>query len=165
MITKQTYALLALHVYAADPIEKKNKPLLPPNWDPIEEIEGSYGFACTVYRNTSTQEIVISYRGTDGAIDWLTNAGAIVNQEQQAAAVYAKVLKDYGTDAQGNVLNNITFTGHSLGGGLAGTMAVWFNRPGGCKNFCVNGLLAGNCLPSRKKRNDRKQRTHRQPAG
>jgi hypothetical protein len=36
---------------------------------------------------------------------------------------------------------------------------------GGCKNFCVNGLLAGNCRTSRKKRNDRKQRSYRQPAG
>lgn len=34
----------------------------------------------------------------------------------------------------------------------------------GCKNFCVNGQLAGNCCTSRKKRNDRKQRTDRQPA-
>jgi uncharacterized membrane protein YqhA len=31
----------------------------------------------------------------------------------------------------------------------------------GCKKFCVNGYLAGNCLPSRKKRNDRYQRTDR----
>jgi len=35
----------------------------------------------------------------------------------------------------------------------------------GCKKFCVNGYLAGNCRPSRKKRNDRHQRTDRQPAG
>jgi hypothetical protein len=30
---------------------------------------------------------------------------------------------------------------------------------GGCKKFCVNGLLAGNCRPSRKKRHDRNERT------
>ena len=35
----------------------------------------------------------------------------------------------------------------------------------GCKNFCVNGHLAGDCRFSRESRNDRKQRTDRQPAG
>lgn len=124
MITEQTYALLSLHVYEADPVEKINKPLLPPDWTPIEQIEGTYGFACAVYQNTTTQEIVISFRGTDGAVDWLTNAGLLVSQEKQAAAVYARILRDYGIDAQGNDLNNITFTGHSLGGGLAGTREI-----------------------------------------
>jgi len=39
------------------------------------------------------------------------------------------------------------------------------NEERGCQKFCVNGFLAGNCRPSRKKRNDRHQRTDRQPAG
>jgi len=34
----------------------------------------------------------------------------------------------------------------------------------GCKNFCVNGHLPGNCRPSREHLNDRKRRTDRQPA-
>jgi hypothetical protein len=34
-----------------------------------------------------------------------------------------------------------------------------------CPRFCVNGLMAGNCQSSPRKRNDRKQRTDRPPAG
>ena len=34
-----------------------------------------------------------------------------------------------------------------------------------CPRFCVNGLMAGNCLHLQRKRNDRKQRTDRPPAG
>ena len=36
---------------------------------------------------------------------------------------------------------------------------------GACPRFCVNGLMAGNCQSSQKKRNDRKQRTDRPPVG
>lgn len=36
----------------------------------------------------------------------------------------------------------------------------------GCKNFCVNGQLAGNCCtPMELQLNDRHERTDRQPAG
>lgn len=41
-------------------------------------------------------------------------------------------------------------------------------RPGvrGCKNFCVNGQMAGNCCTSNEmKKNDRYERIDRQPAG
>jgi superfamily I DNA and/or RNA helicase len=34
-----------------------------------------------------------------------------------------------------------------------------------CPRFCVNGLMAGNCRSSQRKRNDRKQRTDRPPVG
>ena len=38
-------------------------------------------------------------------------------------------------------------------------------KPKGCPRFCVNGLMAGNCQSSQRKRNDRKQRTDRPPVG
>ncbi len=122
MNTQQTYALLALQAYEAS---AKNTLPLPPDWtEVLPQPTGTDGFAYSVYRNTATNEIVISFRGTDSFLsgDMLTNLGLSLSQETQAAAVYARVLKDYGAAA------NITFTGHSLGGGLAGTMAVWFNR-------------------------------------
>lgn len=117
MITKQTYALLSLHTYTA---AEENKPTLPPHWAEIlPQPEGTSGFAYSVYQNEETHEVVISFRGTDNDFgDWTTNLGFSLSQERQAAAVYARVLKEYGNDA------NITFTGHSLGGGLAGTVAV-----------------------------------------
>ena len=36
---------------------------------------------------------------------------------------------------------------------------------GACPRFCVNGLMAGSCRSSQRKRNDRKQRINRPPAG
>ena len=36
---------------------------------------------------------------------------------------------------------------------------------GACTRFCVNGLMAGSCQYSQRKRNDRKQRIDRPPAG
>ena len=46
----------------------------------------------------------------------------------------------------------------------------WFanyeRAPRGCTNFCVNGQLAGNCCTSKELlKNDRYERTNRQPAG
>jgi len=125
MITQQVYSFLALHVYATGVLS--NKPILPTPWTEVLQPPGTNGFACAVYRNTVTNEVVISFRGTDNDLgDWASNLGLILSQEKQAAAVYANVLRDYGIDAQGS---NISFTGHSLGGGLAATMAVWFDRP------------------------------------
>jgi Ca2+-binding RTX toxin-like protein len=121
MITKQTYSLLALYVYSAE--DEEDKPNLPSYWDQLlNQPEGTGGFAYTVYQNTATQEIVISFRGSDGLSDVPTNIGLSISQERQAAEVYTRILRQYGSDA------NISFTGHSLGGGLAATMGVWFNR-------------------------------------
>ena len=116
MITQQTYSSLALHVYAAK--EEFNKPKLPTGWTDVtlanSPLIGTYGFAYAVYKGPGN-EIVISYRGTDDLLsaDMLTNLGLNLSQERQAAEVYARVLQD-------NPGSNITFTGHSLGGGLAG---------------------------------------------
>jgi hypothetical protein len=128
MNTQQTNSLLALHVYDAN---LRNQLPPPPPWTQIlPQPAGTDGFAYAAYKNSATNEVVISFRGTDNDLgDWTTNLGISLSQEKQAAAVYARILRVYGTDTQGNDLNNISFTGHSLGGGLAATMAVWFNRP------------------------------------
>ena len=137
MISKEIATVLALRVYEQGVRELRNLPLEPQGWikivpNPLPETDG---FAYGVFRNTATNEIVISYRGTDGiggmmGADGINNAGLALGQATsqaiQAAKVYAKVLELYGTNAEGS---NISFTGHSLGGGLAGVMAVWFNRP------------------------------------
>ena len=136
MITKEVASVLALRVYEQGVDREKNLPFLPQGWvkenNPLPETDG---FAYGVFRNTSTNEIVISYRGTDGAkgmmgADGINNLGLALGQSTsqaiQAAKVYAKVQELYGVDSAGS---NISFTGHSLGGGLAGVMAVWFNRP------------------------------------
>jgi RTX calcium-binding nonapeptide repeat (4 copies)/Lipase (class 3) len=137
MITKEIAALMALRVYEQNVVDF-NFPIFPyqdwikitPNPLPVTD-----GFAYGVFRNTVTNEVVISYRGTDGkagmmGADGINNvgltAGQLTAQAIQAAKIFVKVQELYGSDAAGS---NISFTGHSLGGGLAGVMAVWFDRP------------------------------------
>ena len=78
---------------------------------------------CGIFRGTDG---VGGFAGFDGVANVALNLGNASSQGQQAAKVYAEVLKTYGIDPQGS---NISFTGHSLGGGLASIMGVWFNRP------------------------------------
>jgi hypothetical protein len=47
---------------------------------------------------------------------------------QLYAASYYAAVKEWAAD-NGYDSNKISFTGHSLGGGLASNMAVWFNKP------------------------------------
>jgi len=81
------------------------------------------GFEARVFSNGS--ETVIAYAGTD-LVSWdmLANvelaAGAYSEQFERAAMVYAAVKQS--TDQQ------ISFTGHSLGGGLAALMGVYFDK-------------------------------------
>ena len=80
------------------------------------------------YRRGS--DIVVSYAGTtnEDMKDWLTGnvpaatAASLAEQVFEAARFYLDV-------ARANPGAAITFTGHSLGGGLAALMAVLFNRP------------------------------------
>ena len=85
---------------------------------------------------TAPTEIVISFRGTDGititppdpgVLDWaFANLPAAFGldwgQVYQAIELVADTMAKYPEV-------NITFTGHSLGGGLASLMAVFFGRP------------------------------------
>jgi hypothetical protein len=118
MATVKDAAILSLYVYNAPPA---NTPSLP-NWTRIEDrTEGTNGFAYAVFSGPGG-EIVISYRGSDDGADWLANTGLTVSQDRQAAVIAAQYINQYGA-------GNVSFTGHSLGGGIAATMAVWFNRP------------------------------------
>ena len=86
------------------------------------------GFEAISFQNQANpSEIVISYAGTNPASipDWVANValwvGSDALQLQQAADYYLQV----------QALNpnaTISFTGHSLGGGLASLMAVMFDK-------------------------------------
>ena len=88
-------------------------------------LTNSSGFSARVYQNISTQEIVISYAGTEFGLDRLGFYNDFINgnipmalgsyseQAYLAADLYQRV------KANPLLSDNISFTGHSLGGGLA----------------------------------------------
>ena len=87
------------------------------------------GFMARVY--TRGSEVVISYCGTtdENLLDWTqgnlpAGTGLRAPQVLQAAELYMKAASDPQFAGK-----SISFTGHSLGGGLASLMAVWFDRP------------------------------------
>ena len=129
MIDNRTGATLSLRVYDED-VNAFNLPSVPSPWVKLANpTQGTNGFAYSLFLNEFDGEIVIAYRGTDAVMGWdgITDAalflGFATSQALQAAKVYVRVLSDYGSDTK------VTFTGHSLGGGLASMMAVWFDRP------------------------------------
>jgi RTX calcium-binding nonapeptide repeat (4 copies)/Lipase (class 3) len=122
--------------------DSDNRAPTPPGWRVLTQYDRSdsgpnavTGFSARVYENIATGEIVISYAGTEFdtnsiglAADFLSGnvplaLGKYGSQALAAAKLYQEVKADQ------DLSDNISFTGHSLGGGLASMMAVWFNRP------------------------------------
>jgi hypothetical protein len=128
MTTQTEYAQLALSAYPS--LRLSNTPQNPPGWDIVLEVPTNIdGFACKAFRRTGTDEFVIAYCGSDQLLQdyGLANAPLAIGlgsgQLSQAAAVYLRIKERYGSAV------NVSFTGHSLGGGLASVMSVWFDRP------------------------------------
>ncbi|MDO8370009.1 MAG: hypothetical protein Q7S71_04810 [Candidatus Nitrotoga sp.] len=75
---------------------------------------------------TKGNEIVISFAGTGSNVDWWANTGGFFGvtstQLEQAADYYLQVKN---ANPPGTT---ISFTGHSLGGGLASLLAVFFGE-------------------------------------
>ena len=133
-----------------------NKLILPDNWQDMSKLGFAVGdslnainpfsFTGGAYLNQATGEIVVAYKGTDFLVefsgrawntvaDLLADAGlasdkaAVLGLGQQLNAMaYYLAVKDWAVD-NGYDPTKISFTGHSLGGGLAANMAVWFDRP------------------------------------
>ena len=138
MISPLVYAQLADYVYA-NVRSPSNQPILPSGWTDISAnfgidsaIQSFTGFSAGVFQNGNN--IVISYEGTnpnpksyDGAMDWTQGnplaTGAATAQLFQAALLYEQVKLQYAS-----IGDTISFTGHSLGGGLASMMSVMFNQ-------------------------------------
>src|SRR5712671_405347 len=131
-----TYAVLSLAAYVEGRNNANLLKSLPPGVgivsnpdlahfsDPISGFEASTFFY--------DGKVVISFAGTrfdehfnaamlpDLAADALLGLGFTSKQIFLAAEFYEKVKQQYG--------DNIVFTGHSLGGGLAALMGVFFNK-------------------------------------
>lgn len=86
-----------------------------------DEFYPNSGFSAVAYQ-TDTQ-IIIAYRGTDEAVDkqvgWPGGAGAYFSPQFQAANEFYEQVVSSGLA----IGKEIVFTGHSLGGGLAGLMS------------------------------------------
>ena len=140
MPTETEYVLFAANAYSASRavVYEDNDIPIPSGWELIKltsnsGVNNATGFLARAYRQGN--EVVVSYAGTtfeDGlkgleldfrngnlpAASGLTLAAQVVD----AARFYLDVRKTYpGAD--------VSFTGHSLGGGLASLMAVFFDKP------------------------------------
>jgi VCBS repeat-containing protein len=125
MPTPFEYAQLALRVYQND---DANRISIPDGW--IEAIyfpnDALTGFSGGIYYKAATNEVVVSYTGTDFAsVDWVSNfglgAGLPEGQISRTVALYQAAKQQFPGAS-------ITFTGHSLGGGLASIMSVFFAK-------------------------------------
>lgn len=123
MPTPFEYKQFATGVYAASDLNFIGPPA---GWTRIDWQPDKWtGFSAGVYKNDTTNEIVISYTGTnDGVADplnWTAGMGIPAPQIYDAMAYYFAFRSAFPTA-------DITFTGHSLGGGLASLMAVLFDK-------------------------------------
>jgi len=136
MTTSIEYALMAGHAYRTTRDEINWFPI-PQGWNPFFPVPDpsttsfptTGGFEAVSFQNIANpNEIVISFAGTDRSDifgDWQANislaTGIWSEQLGQAAEYYLQVkAANPGDDTV------ITFTGHSLGGGLAALLGVFF---------------------------------------
>lgn len=134
MIAKEDYAFLSAFVYN-NKRGLRNIIELIPSWTDLGNNSNlsDSGFTAQAFRNGN--EIVIAFKGTDFLIgtdnaetladlrnDLLLGAGFGADQLIEAVHFYSDIYNQYGENA------HITFTGHSLGAGLASIMSVWFDK-------------------------------------
>ncbi len=135
-ITSLEYALMAANVYSSLGTVRSeiNTQPIPDGWEQIgQSVSVGTGFMARAYRNGT--DVVISYSGTtmepgNLSADWIMgNVPGFVGIELapqfvDAAKFYLDVMADAALTGA-----SVSFTGHSLGGGIASIMSVWFNKP------------------------------------
>jgi hypothetical protein len=132
MVTTLDYAIMAGRSYF-DTRAAINRFPIPDGWTLDFRIpeDKTTGFEGAVFRKSATNEIVISYSGTDpnnsnplttpdGKTNTALAGGGWAEQLLQAAQYYLDI-------KAANPNATITLTGHSLGGGLAALVAVFFD--------------------------------------
>ncbi|MFZ6748472.1 putative Ig domain-containing protein [Undibacterium sp. Ren11W] len=125
MPTKEEYAQLSTRVYLRT---GKNRTPIADGWSEVAYTGNASlsGFSAGIYQNGS--EIVIAYTGTNEkqAADFVLG-NIPIGLGLPSAQVTEAMLLYFETKAKYPAAN-ITFTGHSLGGGLASLMAMFFNK-------------------------------------
>lgn len=124
MATEVEYALMAGRVYQSTRGKINWLPdLQSKGWTEQQLQQQPSGFEAISFQKGN--EIVISYAGTGSNVDWWANAGGFfgvtTEQLRQAADYYLQVKATH----PGAIIH---LTGHSLGGGLASLMAVFFDE-------------------------------------
>jgi hypothetical protein len=116
-------AVLSMHAYSDDRSFNKIG-----NANVSNRSDESSGFYANSY--TYNGETIISFRGTDGNYvgDAWYGWGAGVGAETTQAGLAAKFYQNVVGSAAFPFSTNVTFTGHSLGGGLAGLLAGLYGK-------------------------------------
>ena len=133
----KTYAQLSAHVYNKSYI--KNRMTIPDGFEKLawKKDDPISGFSAGAYQNTATNEIVIAFAGTneqDGdrsKLDWRNNIemGLGANSTIDVESQFVQAIKFVLQVMEKHPNTPISFTGHSLGGGLASAMSVLFDKP------------------------------------
>jgi filamentous hemagglutinin family protein len=97
--------------------EGRGSSMTPEEYARLERAIASSGFSATLYKKEG--KYVLAFRGTEGVNfpDLATDLNQILGFKSGGQYEFAKLIGDLVTQKYGN--NNVTFTGHSLGGGLA----------------------------------------------
>ena len=140
MVTTIEYALMAGAAYSNTRSQARD--FVPPGWVEISGAAIEFtGFEAHSYQRG--EEIVIAFTGTEpgSPADWANNIAlgfALPSLQLGNAAVYYETIK---SDHPGV---KISFTGHSLGGGLASLLAIIFDVKGVTFDQAPFGLTAMN---------------------
>ena len=103
----------------------RSKPL-PSNLQYLDDFhDDSTGTSGTAFLDKDSGEVIIAYTGTNPNADVATDAGSIAMalgfHYDEAFTFYERIRQRYG--------DNITLTGHSLGGNIAQRVALEYNAP------------------------------------
>lgn len=107
----------------------RSKPL-PPNLEYLDDFrDGLTGTSGTAFLDKDSGEVIIAYTGTNPNADFVTDVMVDVTSilmpygyhYDEAFKFYERIRQKYG--------DNITLTGHSLGGNIAQRVALEFNAP------------------------------------